>query len=268
MPLLLGARRGPALYRAANANPRGNRSQRIGEVLRRLSSRTGAFGCAAPRGSQEMDPRALGRAECLRPGGSRVARRMNLAEALVIKRGNLFLLTPRDGRLPGGPEQPLGLWYRDCRFLSVHELLLDGTPPMLLQASDAHGQRAVHELSDASGGVSVRIVRTLEDPDRLRERVALHSHGERDVRVELSLRLAADFESMLAVRGLVQRRDRYVAATLEGRVLRFAVRGRDDVLRTTTVDLSQAPASCERSGGEALLRFPVELPAGGACEVE
>src|SRR5918999_2127486 len=193
---------------------------------------------------------------------------MNLAEALVIKRGNLFLLTPRDARLPGGREQPLGLWYRDCRFLSVHELLLDGTPPMLLQASDAHGERAVHELSDSSGAVSVRIVRTLEGPDRLRERVTLHSHGERDVRVELSLRLAADFELMLAVRGLVQRRDRYVEATAEGEEIRFAVRGRDDVLRTTTVDLSEAPASCACSDGEALLRFPVEVPAGGAREVE
>jgi glycogen debranching enzyme len=193
---------------------------------------------------------------------------MNLAEALVIKRGNLFLLTPRDARVPGGPEQPLGLWYRDCRFLSVHELLLDGTPPMLLQASDARGERAVHELSDASGGVSVRIERTLEDPVRMRERVVLHGHGERGGRVELSLRLAADFEPMLAVRGLVQRRDRRVEATVEGEEIRFAVRGRDDVLRTTTVDLSQAPASCECSDGEALLRFPVEVPAGGAREVE
>ena len=215
-----------------------------------------------------MDPRALGRAECLRPGGSRVARRMNLAEALVIKRGNLFLLTPRDGRLPGGPEQPLGLWYRDCRFLSVHELLLDGRPPMLLQASDARGERAVHELSDASGAVSVRIERMLEDPVRLRERVALHGHGERDARVELTLRLAGDFAPMLAVRGLVPRVDRRASATVDGEEIRFAVRGRDDVLRTTTVDLSEAPASCECSDGESLLRFPLDVPAGGAREIE
>jgi glycogen debranching enzyme len=194
---------------------------------------------------------------------------MNLAEALVIKRGNLFLLTPRDGSLPGGPEQPLGLWYRDCRFLSVHELLLDGRPPMLLQASDARGGRAVHDLSDASGSVSVRIERTLEDPDRLRERVVLHSRRERDVRVELSLRIAADFEPMLAVRGLVPRRDRRVEASVaHGRVVRYALRGRDEVLRTTTVDPSEAPASCECSDGEALLRFPLDVPAGGAHEVE
>ena len=193
---------------------------------------------------------------------------MNLAEALVIKRGNLFLLTPRDASLPGGPEQPLGLWYRDCRFLSVHELLLDGAPPMLLQASDAQGARAVHELSDSSGAVSVRIERTLEDPVRMRERVVLHGHGERDVRVELSMRLAADFEPMLAVRGLVPRRDRRVEATVEDREIRFAVHGRDDVLRTTTVNLSQAPASCECSNGEVLLRFGMDGPAGGARKVE
>jgi glycogen debranching enzyme len=193
---------------------------------------------------------------------------MNLAEALVIKRGNLFLLTPRDGRLPGGAEQPLGLWYRDCRFLSVHELLLDGRPPLLLQASDAQGERAVHELTDASGAVSVRIERTLEDPVRLRERVVLHGHREGDIRVELSLRVAADFEPMLAVRELVPRLDRRVVATTDGRAVRYALRGRDDVLRTTTVDLSEGPASCECSDGEVLLLFPVDVPAGGAREVE
>lgn len=193
---------------------------------------------------------------------------MNLAEALVIKRGNLFLLTPRDASLPGGPEQPLGLWYRDCRFLSVHELLLDGRPPMLLQASDARGDRAVHELSDSSGAVSVRIERTLEDPVRLRERVVLHGHGERDIRVELSLRLAADFEPMLAVRGLVPRRDRPVEAAAEDRTVRYSVQGRDDVLRTASVDLSEAPVSCECSDDEALLWFRLDVPAGGAREVE
>jgi glycogen debranching enzyme len=193
---------------------------------------------------------------------------MSLAEALVIKRGNLFLLTPRDASLPGGSEQPLGLWYRDCRFLSVHELLLDGRRPMLLQASDARGERGVHELSDASGPVSVRIERTLADPVRLRERVALHGHGERDARVELSLRIAADFEPMLAVRGLVPRVDRRASATGDGEEIRFAAQGRDDVLRATTVHLSEAPASCECSDGEALLRFPVEVPAGGAREIE
>jgi glycogen debranching enzyme len=192
---------------------------------------------------------------------------MNLAEALVIKRGNLFLLTARDASLPGGPEQPLGLWYRDCRFLSVHELLLDGRPPMLLQAADARGERAVHEMSDASGAVSVRIERTLEDAVRLRERVVLHGH-ERDIQLELSLRIAADFEPMLAVRGLVPRVDRRVEATAEGRAVRYTLRGRDDVMRTTTVELSEAPVSCKCSDGEALLRFPLDVPAGGAREIE
>jgi len=60
---------------------------------------------------------------------------LNLADCVVIKRENLFLLTLRDGRLPAAEPHPLGLWYRDCRFLRTHELLLDGAPLLLLQAS-------------------------------------------------------------------------------------------------------------------------------------
>ncbi|HEV2875255.1 MAG TPA: glycogen debranching N-terminal domain-containing protein [Thermoleophilaceae bacterium] len=193
---------------------------------------------------------------------------MNLADALVIKRENLFMVAPRDGRLPGGAEQPLGLWYRDCRFLSVHELLLDGRPPILLQASDAGGTRAVHELSNDAGVVSVRIERTLEEPLRLRERVVLHSHGEEAVGSELAVRLAADFVPMLAVRGLVPRPDRRVEATVDERGTRFALQGRDGVLRSTTVQASEPPASCDGSDGDVLLRFQVELQPGRACPVE
>jgi glycogen debranching enzyme len=193
---------------------------------------------------------------------------MNLAEALVVKRGNLFLLAPRDGSLPGGPDQPHGLWYRDCRFLSVHELLLDGRPPVSLQAADAEGERAVHELVDASEAVSVRVERALEDRPLMRERIVLHGLREEEVRVELSLRLAADFMPMLAVRGLVPRVERHVETTADGQSIRCAVRGRDDVLRTTTVELSELPRSCDTSDGEALLRFPVDVPAGGAREIE
>lgn len=46
----------------------------------------------------------------------------NLAETIVIKDGNVFMVTLRDGRLPADVEHPLGLWFRDCRFLGGHEL--------------------------------------------------------------------------------------------------------------------------------------------------
>jgi glycogen debranching enzyme len=185
---------------------------------------------------------------------------MNLAEALVIKRGNLFMVTPRDGDLPADPGG-FGLWYRDCRYLSVHRLRLDGEAPMLLQASDAEGARAVHELSVASRRVSMRMERALgEEPGLLVESVVLRNHGPESIRLALELSLGADFEPMLAVRGLVERPSRPLIETdFDGRALRWSTIGRDGVVRTTTVEPGEAPESA--AGG--VLRFEIDLAAGG-----
>ena len=70
----------------------------------------------------------------------------NLSEMIVIKDGNVFMVTLRDGRLPVGVPHPLGLWYQDCRFLSAHELRICGELPRLLTATDAAGTESVHDL--------------------------------------------------------------------------------------------------------------------------
>ena len=190
---------------------------------------------------------------------------LNLADALVIKRENLFMVTPRDGDLPAEPHG-FGLWYRDCRHLSSHRLLLGGEPPVLLQASDALGTRALHELTDAAQSVSLRVERILDDePGRLVESLSLRSHDPGGRRLELELSLGADFEPMLAVRGLVERPERPpVEAALDGRTLRWSTTGRDGVVRTTTIELSEPPASA----GGGVLRFEIDLPAGGERRIE
>ncbi len=187
---------------------------------------------------------------------------LNLADCLVIKRENLFLLAPRDGRLPAGEGHPLGLWYRDCRFLSVHELLLGGSPPLALQASDRDGSRAVHDLAGAGRDLSMRVERTLAEPACMRERIVLYSHHDGDLQVALSLRLGADFAPMLAVRGLVPHRARRPDVSRDGNTLRFALRGRDGVLRTTTVDLGTEPVECDVSEGAVSLALAIDLEAG------
>ena len=80
--------------------------------------------------------------------GSPLGELGNLADTIVIKDGNVFLVSMRDGRLPIGVEHPLGLWFRDCRFLSGHELRIGGELPRLLTATDAAGTEAVHELTN------------------------------------------------------------------------------------------------------------------------
>ena len=76
------------------------------------------------------------------PMGSPLGALANLADTIVIKDGNVFLVALRDGRLPTDVDHPLGLWFRDCRFLCAHELRICGLLPRLLTATDAAGTEA------------------------------------------------------------------------------------------------------------------------------
>jgi glycogen debranching enzyme len=218
----------------------------------------------------------------------------NLSDALVIKEENVFLVTPRDGRLALDEQHGLGLWYRDCRFLSGYALLVNGEPPVLLQASDALGNSAIHDLTNpelalAPGvslpaqSMSLRCERVVGAGGSLRERLELRNHHRRPVRLRLDVLLAADFQPMLVTRGLVAPHERPAHVERAGSAVRFSLLGRDGVLRTTTVEPNVEPAAAELSPGDrertaatAALRFDVDVPAGGtraltldlvACEV-
>src|SRR5207244_12321892 len=52
--------------------------------------------------------------------------RGNVAEALVIKNGNLFYLSEPDGTVPLARGHGVGLYSHDCRFLMRYELKLSG----------------------------------------------------------------------------------------------------------------------------------------------
>ena len=140
----------------------------------------------------------------------------NLSETIVIKDGNVFLVTLRDGRLPAAVEHPLGLWFRDCRFLRTHELTLCGEAPRLLTATDAEGTLAVHELTNPDlelpdGGrlpaqsLRLRVERRVEASGVLRERIAVRSYHRGPLRFPLELAIGADFLPMLELRGIVPR---------------------------------------------------------------
>jgi hypothetical protein len=73
---------------------------------------------------------------------------VNLAETIVIKEENVFAVSQRDGSLPVGARHPLGVYSDDCRFLSGHELRVNGVRPRLLVASAVLGSESVHELTN------------------------------------------------------------------------------------------------------------------------
>ncbi len=196
---------------------------------------------------------------------------MNLADTTVIKDGNVFLMTLRDGRLPAGRDHPLGLWFRDCRFLCAHELRICGEPPRLLTATDAEGTVAVHELTNPelelpSGGrvpaesLGIRVERQVEAAGALRQRISVRSYHPAPVRLPLTLRVGADFLPMLELRGLVAKRERPVP---ELAATGFSALGRDGVRRVTVVRATPEP----RIAGDGSLTFDLALEARGAIDV-
>jgi glycogen debranching enzyme len=195
----------------------------------------------------------------------------NLADTIVIKDGNVFLVALRDGRLPAGVEHPLGLWFRDCRFLCVHELRICDQLPRLLTATDAAGTQAVHELTNpdlalADGktlpgeSLRLRVERTVEAEGALRQRIAVRSYHRHPIDLPLELRLGADFVPMLELRGVVPKHERPPPdAGADG----FSLVGRDAVLRRTDIRATPEPRWLE----EGRLVFDLELEPRGAIDL-
>jgi glycogen debranching enzyme len=197
---------------------------------------------------------------------------INLAGTIVIKDENVFVVCGRDGSLPIDAPHPLGIYADDCRFVSGHELRVNGVRPRLLVASAAPGSESVHELTNPAlplaGGrvlplqsLQLRLERCVSGECELEEKLLVHSYDREPLELELDLLLGADFEPMLAIRGIA-RPERTGAVRIErlGCGVRFALQGRDGRHRATTVT---ADRDCEPADRDGSLRFALTLPPGG-----
>jgi glycogen debranching enzyme-like protein len=72
----------------------------------------------------------------------------SIADAIVIKDGDVFLLTKPGGSVPLEGPHGYGLYCDDCRFLDGYVLRLAGQPPVPLAASAAHGYEADFQLTN------------------------------------------------------------------------------------------------------------------------
>jgi glycogen debranching enzyme len=198
----------------------------------------------------------------------------DLTRTIVLKTGNTFVVSLPEGELPVLGTHPLGLYREDGRFLCGHELRIAGVRPRLLVATAVTGAESVHELTNpdlelpssrrlALQTLQLRLERRLADEVTMQERIHVHLYGREAVELDLELALAADFQPMFAVRGIVEPSPRAVRLDAVERGLRFSARCPDGVVRATTVSADPAPAAA--LGGR--LRFPLRLQPGGAADV-
>src|SRR5215204_3794916 len=183
---------------------------------------------------------------------------VNLSATIVIKDENVFVVSRRDGSLPADAVHPLGLYRDDCRFLSAHELRVNRVRPRLLVASAAPGSESVHELTNPAlplpdgrvlplQSIQLRLERRVVGECELEETLLVHSYDREPLELRLDLLLDADFQPMLAIRGIVASgRGTGVAVEPLPCGVRFSVQGRDGRHRATTVDADRACEPGER----------------------
>jgi glycogen debranching enzyme len=120
--------------------------------------------------------------------------------AIVLKQGDLVLLSEPGGDIPFHLPHGYGLFFRDCRFLDGLELRLNGERPTVLSDSARRGFETKHFLTNP--GLRERnrpghtiptrrlgLERTrLARGDVVYERLQLSNFGQQPVRVQLHLR--------------------------------------------------------------------------------
>src|SRR5579883_539671 len=191
----------------------------------------------------------------------------DIRDTFVIKELDLFLITNLDGNVPPGNVNGLGLYYRDTRYLSTYELVLEGITPIYLLSSGRERFTLLQELTNPDlitmAGVHVprqviRIQRQRVIGPQLWEEITFANFHVIPLELQISLSFGADFADMFDIRGLVS----HVRGTLcpprwlSDGTLSFEYQGIDGVTRTTRVSFDPAPTSQQGEKAEYLLTLP------------
>ncbi len=183
----------------------------------------------------------------------------------VLKEEELFLTTLPDGAIPPNDRAGLGLYYRDTRFLSCLDVVLNGTLPVFLSAIYEEGYFAQVELANKvlENGASpvpakvihLRYLRALHEG--LIQRLRLINFHYEPVKLSLEIRVGADFVDIFEVRGFERaKRGKLLAPRKVKNGLVFAYMGLDGKYRSTIVSFYPTPRQIQfHSNGLATIAF-------------
>jgi len=173
----------------------------------------------------------------------------NVAEALVIKNGNLFFLSEPDGTVPLAPGHGFGLYYHDCRFLNGYELKISGRKPEVLVRNADRGFMATLGLSNPDLGglpkhsVEIRWERVASAEDlTLVDTLLLQNLTSDRISFSLEFQFQAAFEDIFVIRGLFQgRHGTRHSPVWENSALFFRYAGADEIEREIAIHFSPLP---------------------------
>ncbi len=189
----------------------------------------------------------------------------------VLKHNDLFVLLDRFGDMQPIGMAEEGLYYGDTRFLSHHELLIDGVRPMFLNSTvkDANGLLIIELMNPdlqvdgkdtiAKGSLHIFRAKLLWN-NACHEYIRVINFGMEEAKAALSMEFGADYADIFEVRGF--RRNacgKLMPAQVSDRELLLEYRGLDETVRRTRITLDPAPEKITSSHAE----FKLDLPSKG-----
>ena len=201
----------------------------------------------------------------------------SIADAMVLKDRDLFMVTDRSGNVPGTVGHGFGLYLHDCRFVSTLQLAVGGVVLEPRATDDSRGNVAFIELgNDVDIGLAdgstlarqrlvVELRRTLDGARRtVFDDLWFRNRGSAPLRTPVRLAVSSAFEDIFEVRGLIHRRDgRHHALAWNGDRVRLAYEGRDGFVRTTWLQFRPAPDRTDEGGAE----WDLDLAGGARFEL-
>ena len=189
--------------------------------------------------------------------------------SLKINHGATFLVTDQNGAIPHGPDSDYGLYASDTRYLSRHELRLNGRRPesvASVRLSFRHARWHMVADSIAGPGGDMREARVAVTVDRLislhqmHEDLTLHTYARAPVTVLLEVALESDFADLFEVRYKSwQRRADLNTRWIGPGSLESRYRNEDFVRRCLVRATTQFGGITYANGA---LRIPVDLAPG------
>jgi len=183
------------------------------------------------------------------------ARVGGIADAIVIKDGDLAFVCRNDGAIPDAEHHGLGLYYRDCRYLDRYDVELAGARLEALAASSTDGFRSVFQLTNPElehagkrigrQELGVRLRHVIDCGDHaLRSEIAIRNYHLHAHSFPLTVTFDADFADIFVIRELIDERPGTRHDPVwDGEGLVFAYDGGDAHRRKLVVRFSEPPSS-------------------------
>jgi glycogen debranching enzyme len=194
----------------------------------------------------------------------------------VLKHGASFALYDRYGDMPKVGSGEHGLYHEGTRFLSRHDLRMNGARPILLNSSVRRDNSvlsvdmtnpdvyAAGKLSILKGTLHLSRSALLWDAG-CHEVLKVANFGDEAVTLSLSIEFAADYADIFEVRGYERaRRGRDLAPEVSADTVLLGYVGLDSVMRRTALHWSPAPAQL----GPERADFTLTLAPHAAFSVE